>query len=722
MKTYNNHNLLVVVSLATFALTACTDNFEDKVGGNPDNCIVTLGYQNLSADWAEYGVGSDAGEVSNKIYAAGSAWKIDNAADWFSVNPSSGGETGDQGTTVNFAYQENLSANTSRIGLCTARLTGEGLYNYKTDLTLIQNPARAYVRWEDGTPLTWNVGGSSGNEYIDLTFTTNDNWDLYTNRKDWWKWTRIDKDTDNGPGTCTVRILCTPNTGTTTRAFTVSVRCESNGAETPVITIYQAPSSASVVGSSSVSMGADATQTSFTLRADAEWSAAVQGAAWLSVSPSEGLSGETTLTLTATDNNSTDARSGVVSIQMNGVEKCAIKVQQAGRYLNLSPSRMTFERKTSSQDATVESNANWTVTTNQSWITTDKTTGKGSTPLRISVAENTGEKRSGWVRLTIDGTSVSKSIVITQNGQNISFDDKTVLFSDDGGTQTRILTADGDWTANNTADWLTVSPLSGSKGDTKITLTATENMQDDSRSTTVSFNMGDKAVSIYAEQEGKYVKLDETPMLFSSAEGKGEISLSTNETWTVTTTDNTGWIKATPASGENEGKIVVTVTRNNTMTERNADVVITTGSGKKKAIPVKQAVRYLRANATAFTFMAEGGEQGPLNIESDGTYSVSCNDGWLEVKQIASGSYSIVAMPNTEEATRQTEIVVKCIDLSSGVLELHIPVKQVSDVNDLTKDGFSTEAEWNGTSNGDDVGISIKPFGNEENWDNHQDN
>ncbi|MDJ0644592.1 MAG: hypothetical protein QNJ57_01285 [Flavobacteriaceae bacterium] len=83
--------------------------------------------------------------------------------------------------------------------------------------------------------------------------------------------------------------------------------------------------------------------------------------------------------------------------------------------LTVSPTSLSFTAGGGSRTITINSNSSWTITKSASWISTNKTSGIGSSSFSIRAAGNSGSSsRLGWVRV-ISG-STTRTISISQSG------------------------------------------------------------------------------------------------------------------------------------------------------------------------------------------------------------------------------------------------------------------------------------------------------------------
>jgi hypothetical protein len=87
--------------------------------------------------------------------------------------------------------------------------------------------------------------------------------------------------------------------------------------------------------------------------------------------------------------------------------------------LTVSPTSLSVGAGSSNSTITVTSNVNWSVTDNQSWITTSSTSGSNNGSFTVSLASNTSSSsRSGTV--TVSGGGITRTISVSQSGTTSS--------------------------------------------------------------------------------------------------------------------------------------------------------------------------------------------------------------------------------------------------------------------------------------------------------------
>ena len=161
---------------------------------------------------------------------------------------------------------------------------------------------------------------------------------------------------------------------------------------------------------------AGGTQT-ITVSSTVDWTASTNED-WISVNPSSGGFGETTVTINVAENQMARAREGSVSFAGGGLGvTLAVNQGAAGASLSLSAREAEFSSAGGSLVLTVNSNADWTAAANAQWAGLSVSQGTaGETRVTISVpANDSTEARSATI--TFSAGNVSESFVLSQKGR-----------------------------------------------------------------------------------------------------------------------------------------------------------------------------------------------------------------------------------------------------------------------------------------------------------------
>jgi mannan endo-1,4-beta-mannosidase len=254
------------------------------------------------------------------------------------------------------------------------------------------------------------VSLASGASSSAVTVTSNVSWAISDNQS----WITVSPTSGSSNGSFTVSASA--NTGTSSRTGTVTV---TGGSLTRTVAVTQAaPSSSTLtVSTTTASLAAAASSSTFTITSNVSWTVS-DNQSWLSVSPASG-SNNATVTISATANTSASSRSGTVTVTGGSLTR-TIAVTQSGTTastLTLSASTLSLAAAASSGSVGISSNASWTVTDDQSWLSASPASGAGNATLTLSATANTGTSaRTGTV--TVSGGSITRTLAITQAGQS----------------------------------------------------------------------------------------------------------------------------------------------------------------------------------------------------------------------------------------------------------------------------------------------------------------
>ena len=192
--------------------------------------------------------------------------------------------------------------------------------------------------------------------------------------------------------------------------------------------------------------------------------------------------------------------------------------------VNVSPEVLTAGPEASTLQLTVEASADWSVSTDADWVTIRPSGGVKNTPLttQISVKANTTmDERTADIRITSGGKTV-KSVTLTQGYVMTAVASNTsVTMSGAESSTTLTITANADWTLSSAAGWLTITPASGGKGETEVTLKASANNESADREATVSLICGDTKTDIKVAQLSDAINIPEGYSLVWSDEFNG---------------------------------------------------------------------------------------------------------------------------------------------------------------------------------------------------------
>ncbi|MDZ7724501.1 MAG: SUMF1/EgtB/PvdO family nonheme iron enzyme [candidate division KSB1 bacterium] len=233
-------------------------------------------------------------------------------------------------------------------------------------------------------------------------------------------WLSVSPGSGSDDGTVTVTAT-SDNPSTESRSAMVTVNGDGVGSKT--ITVTQSGADAYLtVSTTSLSLSSSSnSQAGFDIESNVSWTVS-DDASWLSVSPGSG-SDDATVTVTATSANpSTGSRSATVTVSGDGVGSKTITVTQSGAdaYLTVSPTSLSLSSSSDSQSGfDIESNVNWTVSDDASWLSVSPGSGSDDATVTVTAtsANSSTGSRSATVTVSGDGVS-SRTVTVTQSGSS----------------------------------------------------------------------------------------------------------------------------------------------------------------------------------------------------------------------------------------------------------------------------------------------------------------
>ncbi|MDA3881149.1 MAG: BACON domain-containing carbohydrate-binding protein [Prolixibacteraceae bacterium] len=301
--------------------------------------------------------------------------------------------------------------------------------------------------------------------------------------------------------------------------------------------------------------------------------------------------------------------------------------------LTVSPNTFNIAAPANSnQTFNIASNVEWTVSSDQTWLTPTPTAGSNNATITLTAAENVFTIPR-TATLTVAGIGVESQVVtITQAGLGPALfvsDEALTISSPDNSVATFTITSNIDWSAESDQNWLTPNPATGNSDGT-VTLTADENTNINPRIATVTVSGVDVTSQIIT-----VTQLGATPVLLvsvnvleMSAENNStsSFSITSNTEWTVSS-DQT-WLTAQPASGSNNATVTLTASENTINTPRTGNITISATETASVEVTVTQAA----------------GETTGLNETETGKIELFPNptDLWLNIKNISDEAWIAV--------------------------------------------------------------------------------
>ena len=229
----------------------------------------------------------------------------------------------------------------------------------------------------------------------------------------------------------------------------------------------------------------------------------------------------------------------------------------------------------------VQSKCDWTAECSADWVIVSPASGQaGKGTLTVTVLPNhETETRNAEITIGNIQYDILNKITVTQEkfSPEIETDTKEIRCDVVGKTLTVTVESNIEWTAECSADWVTVSPAAGQAGESTLTVKVEVNFSAESRNAeiTIGNEQYDVLNKIAVTQEKSSPKIEPaTKEIRCDIVGKTlTVSVESNIEWKAKS--NADWITVSPAAGQaGTSTLTVTVQPNHETETRNAEITI----------------------------------------------------------------------------------------------------------------------------------------------------
>lgn len=217
------------------------------------------------------------------------------------------------------------------------------------------------------------------------------------------------------------------------------------------------------------------------------------------------------LTFTFTDDKGLECvkdLSKTVNCEVRKITEINVKTltfKEAEPELTTNNSSLNFAAAGGSSSFSFNTNKKWTITSDESWLTLDQTSGEPSKDAIIvnaTCAENTAYT-SRTAKITISAGGLTKTINVTQEAAkkvvSLSVSTTSLSVAGQGGTASFTVTCNDNWTITDIPDWMTLSRTSGTESASAVTVTITAKQN-------FFYNKRSKSITIKSNSDNTLVK------------------------------------------------------------------------------------------------------------------------------------------------------------------------------------------------------------------------
>ena len=406
----------------------------------------------------------------NVTINAEASWTASSSASWIEVSPTSG----NSGTST---MKVSVSPNTStseRTGYVNLSIGG----SQRIQIPVSQRGI--YVETEQ-SELSFGAAGGS----LNLSVLSNTNWSV-SSVPSW-----ITVSPNQGEGDGTVKVTASENPNTANRSGVIHLT--QTGLSIDVVVTVSQTGKTFDVNTTVLNFEDKSSTQTINIQTDGTWTASASDS-WITISPTT-ASGNSTLSVSVSENTSDNERSGQVVVVMAD-KSATINVVQKGKYFTVSNNLLTYTSKGGTIDVSISTNDSWSakVEDGSTWLTLSKTSGTGNVDVKVNASDN-ASVNSRTATLIFETTHNQKvRVVVTQDARYLRVDTREILFYSKGGTSEAItVSTDGTYKITCSDSWFSVSQSSNT-----FTVTATENSDKDSRIGSVTIDLSDLKEGTYS--------------------------------------------------------------------------------------------------------------------------------------------------------------------------------------------------------------------------------
>lgn len=169
----------------------------------------------------------------------------------------------------------------------------------------------------------------------------------------------------------------------------------------------------------------------------------------------------------------------------------------------VSPESLSAGPEATILELSVKATADWAIRTDADWVTVRPSGGVKDTDIKIqvSVTANSGmDERIAALNIMSGGKTV-KTVTLTQGYvRKATPSVKSLTIGGQESSTSFTVTANADWTIACDAEWLSVAPANGAKGDTTVEVKVKANDSDSDREATLTLSCGDDKSEIKVGQ------------------------------------------------------------------------------------------------------------------------------------------------------------------------------------------------------------------------------
>ena len=673
---------------ALIALCSCEDKYYAD-GGTLSHYPF---YMVLSED--SYSAPSAAAS-EKKIYVSSyqTPWQVTNSLSWVSVTPMDNLSTGDETIQTITVQANTTNGDEKRIGLLEYTASNGDMS--KQVYFSVSQPGAIPTATVSVDELHFSASESSQQFQVTEANCT-------------WKVTASSSfitATQNGN---MVSVTVTKNPGSVTRSGTVYILRASDGYRIETVQITQDPVQVyPVSGEVTVPPAGGVAMLQFEV--DDAWTASCS-ASWISLGATYGEAGTHTLRIEAAANPNTYQRSTSLILNAASGASTTVKIYQDYQKFAVYPRTFYFDVKGETKTMEVTSDGAWEIVDIPEWLQFTPQSGTGNKSVQVTALRNeNGLSRTASPEIRLTNSPTRKIVLTTtQYSAEMTLGKDTLEFDYAGGSLSLELKSDANWTASTDADWLTVSPTSGTEDET-LTVTAARNSTGAERTGHITAQMGDETRVVLVRQKSSVITVDQQSLAFEMEGGTLNIGISGNTSWKASLSAGSDWLTLSTTEGKGAVSLDVQAQANHSEQSRTAKVTITTDNERTFEIAVSQKSCFLELSANEVNFYANGGTSDPIEVSTNWQYNVTTSENWIAI-QPGDHTFTVTVTENPGAAQRTGQVKVVMTGLTGAATEHLLTVRQAEPGGSLIIGEYPADSDIDGGTAGTSGSLDLDSY------------
>ena len=364
----------------------------------------------------------------------------------------------------------------------------------------------------------------------------------------------------------------------------------------------------------------------------------------ISFSQTGGTSGTTQITISATSNNElvniinnyTLSNQNNNSLLMPIIQK-AYKPET--KYIEISPSTISFASSGGNNSITIKSNDNWVVESDE-WIMLSNSnnnvlSGNGNTIIGISCYENIGEARTGAITAYCQSdSSITATTTISQSGEYVNpyiiLGYYSLSIGSSSASTAVSVSSNTSWSAITDSRWIYINTTGGT-GNGNVSFSVAENETDIERDGMIQvFNESQELSAIlYITQSASTLKsyIFLSPYSFNvaaSGSSGNAIAISANCDYEISS--DVPWITLSATGGSGNGSVSFATSVNSGATDVGNIEFSNSALSRTVSVEREGIKKYLSASTDTISVSSSGGDF-EVYVYSNTNWSVMVDEG-----------------------------------------------------------------------------------------------